>query len=72
MAPGERVIIRTADAVSGIEYALPCSVAWVYDASPCVVAVVVDGVPSRSEFAALPEPRTANVLSMARQVRLVG
>jgi hypothetical protein len=72
MTPAERVIVRTADAVSGIEYALPCSVAWVYDASPCVMALVVDGIPVRAEFAAMPEPRTASVLSMGRQVRLVG
>ena len=72
MSPGERVIIRTADAVSGVEYVFPCSVAWVYDASPCIMAVVVDGIPTRSEFASMPEPRTSNVLSIGRQVRLVG
>jgi hypothetical protein len=72
MSPSERVIIRTADAVSGIEFALPCSVAWVYDASPCIMALVVDGIPARAEFAAMPEPSTASVLSMGRQVRLVG
>ena len=72
MSPGERVIIRTADAVSGVEYAFPCSVAWVYDASPCIMALVVDGIPTRSEFALMPEPRTSNVLSIGRQVRLVG
>src|ERR1019366_9633958 len=72
MSPGERVIIRIADAVSGVEFAFPCSVAWVYDGSPCIMAVVVDGIPIRSEFAALPEPRTANVLSIGPQVRLVG
>jgi hypothetical protein len=72
MAPAERVIIRTADAVSGVELSFPCTVAWVYDASPCILALVVDGIPARSEFAAITEPRTANVLSMGRQVRLVG
>jgi hypothetical protein len=72
MSPAERVIMRTADAVSGIEYALPCSVAWVYDASPCVMALVVDGIPARTEFSVMPEPRAASVLSIGRQVRLVG
>lgn len=72
MSPAERVIVRTADAVSGVEYAFPCNVAWVYDASPCILALVVDGIPTRAEFAALPEPRTASVLSMGRQARLVG
>ncbi len=70
MAPGERVIVRTADAVSGVEFALPCSVAWVYDASPVIMALVVDGIPTRSEFAA-PEPRMATVLAIGKQVRLV-
>jgi hypothetical protein len=64
MSPG-------ADAVSGVEFAFPCSVAWVYDGAPCIMAVVVDGIPVRSEFAAMPEPRTANVLSIGPQIRLV-
>lgn len=72
MSPGERVIVRTADAVSGVEYALPCTVSWVYDGSPVIMALVVDGIPTRAEFAALPEPRQASVLSIGRQVRLVG
>jgi hypothetical protein len=72
MTSGERAIIRTADAVSGVEFAFPCSVAWVYEGSPCIMALVVDGIPTRTEFAALPEPRTANVFSIGRQVRLVG
>jgi hypothetical protein len=36
------------------------------------MALVVDGIPMRSEFAALAEPHTPSVLSMGRQVRLVG
>jgi hypothetical protein len=72
MTPGERVIVRTADAVSGVEFALPCTIAWVYDASPCVLALVVDGIPVRSDFVAAGEPRSAHVLSMGPQVRLVG
>jgi hypothetical protein len=71
MTPGERVIIRTADAISGVEYALPCSVAWLYESSPFIIALVVDGIPTRSEFSVLPEPRATSVLSMGRQVRLV-
>jgi hypothetical protein len=72
MSPGERVIVRTADAVSGVEYALPCTVAWTYDANPCVLAVVVDGIPTRAEFATMPEPRAANVLSIGRPTRQMG
>ena len=71
MTPGERVIVRTSDAISGVEYALPCSVVWLHDGTPCVMALVVDGVPTRSEFAVLPEPSAASVLSMAPPVRLV-
>ena len=32
----------------------------------------VDGIPTRSEFSQMPEPRTAQVLQLGRQVRLVG
>jgi hypothetical protein len=71
MTQNERVIVRMTDAISGVEYALPCSVAWVYDASPCITALVVDGIPTRSEFAMMPEPRGASVLRMGPQVRLV-
>jgi hypothetical protein len=71
MTPAERVIVRTTDSISGVEYALPCSIAWVYDASPCIMALVVDGIPTRAEFAIMPEPRLASVLPMGRRVRLV-
>jgi len=72
MTPAERVIVRTTDAITGVEYALPCHVAWVYDGSPCTMALVVDGIPTRSEFTQMPEPRGAQVLQIGRQVRLVG
>ena len=71
MTPAERAIVRTADPISGVEYALPCTIAWVYDASPCIMALIVDGIPTRTEFAAMPEPRVASVLPMGRRVRLV-
>jgi hypothetical protein len=72
MSIRERAIVRAADAVSGVEYALPCNVAWVYDGSPVIMALVVDGIPIRAEFTAMPEARQASVLSIGRQVRLVG
>ena len=50
---GSRAIIRAADAVSGVEYVLPCSVAWVHRGSPNTMALVVDGIPSRKSFVAL-------------------
>jgi len=72
MTPGERAIVRMSDAISGIEFALPCSVSWVYDESPCIMALVVDGIPTRAELDDLPGRRVANVLSMGRPARLVG
>ncbi len=69
---GERMILRTADAVSGVEYVLPCSVAWAYEASPCILALAVDGIPKRSELAGLPEPRVTQGFAIGRQARLVG
>lgn len=74
MTLGERVIIRTADAVSGVEYALPCTLAWVHDGSPCIMALVVDGIPVRSDFLAFAGPAVARdfrVLPIGRQARLV-
>jgi hypothetical protein len=75
MTAGERVIVRTADAVSGIEFVLPCSVAWVHEASPCIMALVVDGVPTRGDLLAMAESRVARdlrVLPIGKQARLVG
>ncbi len=70
--PGERMMIRTADAVTGVEYVLPCIVAWAYDGSPCVLALVVDGIPTRSELTTLPEPRVTPAFAIGRQSRLIG
>ncbi len=75
MALDERVVIRTADAVSGVEYTLPCTLAWVHEASPCIMALVVDGIPMRSDLLALADPtasRDLRVLAIGRQARLVG
>jgi hypothetical protein len=75
MSIGERVIIRTADAVSGVEYVLPCSVAWVHDGSPCIMALVVDGIPTRSEWLTADGPpvsRDLRILPIGRQARLEG
>jgi hypothetical protein len=71
MALGERVIVRTTDALTGIEYTLPCSVAWAFHSTPCIMALVVDGVPARTELAAKPAPRLTGVLSLGPHVRLV-
>lgn len=72
MTPGERAIVRMSDAIGGVEFALPCSIAWVYDGSPCIMALVVDGIPTRAKLDDHPGPRAGNVLSMGRPSRLVG
>ncbi len=50
LTAGARVIVRIADAVSGIELALPCCVVWAYRAAPCTMALEVDGIPTRTDF----------------------
>ena len=70
MSVGERVIARAADAVTGVEVTLPCSVAWVHEGSPVIMALVVDGIPTRAEFVT-PGPHMSSALAMGPQVRLV-
>ena len=66
------VILRAADAITGVEYALPCKVLWVYRAAPTIVALVVDGIPTRAVFAGIPEPRMSMPLALGKHERLVG
>jgi hypothetical protein len=66
------VILRAADAISGVEYALPCKVLWVYRAAPTIVALGVDGIPTRAVFAGIPEPRLSMPLALGKHERLVG
>jgi hypothetical protein len=69
---GSHVVLRAADAITGVEYALPCSVLWVYRGSPTILALGVDGIPTRSVFAGVPEPRMSMPLALGKHVRLVG
>jgi hypothetical protein len=55
---GAPVIIRTTDAVRGIEYALPCRVAWVHTGASLTIALIVDGIPTRSDFEKLESGRS--------------
>lgn len=50
VATGSRICLQAADAIAGVEYTLPCQVAWTFGASPSTLALVVDGVPSRTIF----------------------
>jgi hypothetical protein len=47
---GHRTIVYLADAVTGVEYTLPCVVACSRNASPCLVGLAPDGLPLRSHF----------------------
>lgn len=46
----DRFTLRAADAISGIEYVIPCVVAWVSASSPTTLTLVVDGIPARTSF----------------------
>jgi hypothetical protein len=72
LLPGSRVILRAADAVSGVEYALPCTVAWAYEGAPCAMALVVDGIPTRSDFGSPADTHVRSSLALGRRERLVG
>jgi len=74
MAQGAHVIVRATDAVSGVEYALPCNVVWVHPGTshePCTMALVVDGIPTRSVFATTDVPMPTS-LGIGQKARLVG
>ena len=51
---GQRTIVRAADAIAGVEYAIPCVVAWVYAGPPGAMALRIDGAPTRTTVA-MPE-----------------
>jgi hypothetical protein len=68
LSAGAQVIVRIADAVSGVEFALPCEVTWAYQGAPCTMALAVDGIPTRTDFVAT----AATSLRMGPRQRLVG
>jgi len=47
---GHRTIVYLADAVTGVEYTLPCAVACSLNGAPCLVGLAPDGLPLRSHF----------------------
>lgn len=84
---GTHVVLRAADAISGIEYTLPCKVLWVHpaealraanDAGPLAdreatfLALAVDGIPARAVFGEVPMPRATVPFALGRHERLVG
>lgn len=50
LAPGERTTVHVADAVSGVEYRLPCVVRWARDEGPWLMGLAVAGIPTRATF----------------------
>ncbi len=69
---GAQVILRAADAVTGVEYVLPCKVHWVYRGAPTILALGVDGIPTRTVFVGVAEPKLAPPLALGKHARLVG
>jgi hypothetical protein len=67
-----QVIVRAADAVTGVEYVLPCKVHWVYRGAPTIVAVGVDGIPTRNVFVGVAEPKLSMPLALGKHARLLG
>jgi len=72
LGEGTSVVIRAADALSGVEYVLPCRVAWVEPGAPNVMLLKVDGVPSRKNFFSSVDTRARSSFAMGRPQRLVG
>jgi hypothetical protein len=50
LGPGQRTIVSVTDAVSGVEYSLPCVVRWTRAEQPCLIGLAVEGAPSRAVF----------------------
>lgn len=78
--PGASLIVRVTDAVVGVEFSLPCAVAWSMRGTPDRMALTPDGVPSRARLvspiranAHFPMAARARVGSHARmRPRLIG
>ncbi len=71
-AAGSGLILRAADAVVGVEYAIPCRVQWSYPGAPHSMALVVDGFPTRSDFESKRVPGANGGPFAQRHERLLG
>ncbi len=47
---GQSTVLRLPDEVTGVEYTVPCVVAWGVTGSPSAMALRVDGAPARMAF----------------------
>jgi hypothetical protein len=52
ISPGLRTMAYFPDAVSGVEYTLPCVVAWAHEAEPWIMGLALDGLPARAQLLA--------------------
>lgn len=50
LSEDDRTILYLADAVTGIDYTLPCVVLWTHCDTPCAMGLAIDGIPTRSTF----------------------
>lgn len=50
LSEDDRTIVYLADALTGIEYTLPCVVLWTHADTPCAMGLAVDGIPLRATF----------------------
>lgn len=69
---GALVVLRASDAITGLEFVLPCRVAWVYRGAPMILALTVDGIPRRTVFAGIPDPPLMMPLRLGKHERLLG
>jgi hypothetical protein len=71
MQTGSGVVVRVTDAVSGVEFAIPCTVIWTHDGKPNTMALAVDGIPTRNQFIA-PQRVQNTSFGMGARARLLG
>jgi hypothetical protein len=69
LAPGTHTILTLADAVSGVEYSLPCVVRWAKRTAPCLMGLSVDGAPSRTAFTTSSSARSLAPFGLGRRPR---
>jgi hypothetical protein len=54
--PRQRAAVYVADAVSGVEYTLPCVIEWAWPGPAPALGLRIDGCPTRTSFGRMPEP----------------
>lgn len=52
----QRTALHLADAVSGLEYTVPCVIEWAWPGPAPALGLRVNGCPTRASFGRMPEP----------------